>query len=94
MGPTCSGASRLGSGFVEPMGEDGLGMRCGPAIGQHLIQPRVVCMQAKEKVPYVAPRLDPMTLRPGEDRIQHGCSRARSLAAQEEPILSPNGLMS
>jgi len=60
-----SGASGFGSGFVEPMGEDCLGMRRGPAVGQHLVQPRVVRMQAKKKFTYVAPRLDPMTLRAG-----------------------------
>ena len=68
MSPAGSGASGFGSGFVEPMGEDGLGMRRGPAVGQHLIQPRIVRMQAEEKVAYIAPRLDPMTLRTGQDR--------------------------
>ena len=57
-----SGASGFGSGFVEPMGEDCLGMRRGPAVGQQFVQPRIVRMQAKEKFSYIAPRLDPMTL--------------------------------
>jgi len=68
MSPTCSGASRLGSGLVESMGEDRLGMSRGPAVGQHLIQPRIVCMQAEEKVTDIAPWLEPMTLRAGQDR--------------------------
>ena len=61
-------ASGFGSGFVEPMGEDCLGMCRSPAVGQHLFQSPVICMQAEQKVAYVAPRLDPMTLRTGEDR--------------------------
>ena len=93
MSPACSGASGFGSGFVEPMGKDGLGMRRGPAVGQHLFQTRVVRMQAEEKFAYIAPRLDPMTLRTGEDRTQHGRPRTRCFAAQEEPILSANGLV-
>ena len=32
------------------------------------LQARIVRMQAEEKVPYIAPRLDPMTLRTGQDR--------------------------
>jgi hypothetical protein len=50
------------------MGEDGLGVCRGPAVGQHLIQSRIVRMQAEEKVAYVTPGLDPMTLRAGQDR--------------------------
>jgi hypothetical protein len=70
MSATGSGTSGFGSGFVQPMGEDGLGMRCGPVVGQHLLQPWVVRMQTEEEFPYVAPRLDPMTLRTGQDRAQ------------------------
>jgi hypothetical protein len=39
---TGSGADGLGAGFVKPMGEDCLRMCGGPAVGQHLIQPRIV----------------------------------------------------
>ena len=63
-----SGTSGPGSGFVEPMGEDGLGMCRSPAVRQHLIQARIVRMQAEEKVAYVTPGLDPMTLGTGQDR--------------------------
>ena len=63
-----AGANGLGSGFVEPMGEHGLGMRRGPAIGQHLFQSRIIRMQAEEKVTDIAPWLEPMTLRAGQDR--------------------------
>ena len=68
MGAAGSGTSGFGSGFIEPMGEDGLGMRRGPAVGQHLVQPRIVRVQSKEKFAYVAPRLNAMTLRTGQDR--------------------------
>ena len=68
MSPTGLGTSGFGSGLVEPMGEDGLGMRRSPAVGQHLIQSRIVRMQAEEKVAYIAPGLDPMTLGAGQDR--------------------------
>jgi len=37
-------------------------------VGQHLVQPPIVRVQAEEKFAYVAPRLDAMTLRTGEDR--------------------------
>ena len=63
-----SGASGFGSGFIEPVVEDCLRMRRGPAVGQHLVQPRIVRMHAKEKFTYIAPWLDPMTLRTGQDR--------------------------
>ncbi len=67
MGSAGLSTGGFGSGFVEPMGEDGLGMRRGPAVGQHLLQPRIVRMQAEEKVPHVRPRLDPMALCTGQD---------------------------
>jgi len=93
MSPACSGASPFGSGLVEPMGEDGVGMRRSPAVGQHLVQPRVVCMQAQEKFAYLAPRLDPMTLRAGQNHAQHGRPRTCGFTAQEQPILASNGLV-
>ena len=71
MGPTRSCPSGFDAGFVQPMVEDGLGMCRSPAVGQQLVQPRVIRMQAQQKIAYVAPRLDPMTLRTGEDRTQH-----------------------
>ena len=40
MGTAGHGASGFGSGFVEPMGENGLGMRRGPAVEQHLVHPK------------------------------------------------------
>ena len=82
MGSTPLGAGRSGSGFFESMCEDCLGMRRGPAVGQHLLQTQVVGMQAEKKFAYVAPQFDPITLRTGQDRAQHGCSRTGGFAAQ------------
>lgn len=67
MSPTCLGSGSPGSGLVESVGENGLGMGCGPAVGQHLIQPRIVRMQTEKKIAYIAPWLNPMTLRAGQD---------------------------
>ena len=50
------------------MGENGLGMRRGPAVGQHLVQSRIVRVQAEEEFTYVAPWLDPMAFCTGQDR--------------------------
>jgi len=93
MGPARSCPSGFGAGFVQPMVEDGLGMCRSPAVGQQLVQPLVIRMQAQQKIAYVAPRLDPMTLRTGEDRTQHRRAWPRRLTAQEEPIFSANGLV-
>jgi hypothetical protein len=43
-----------------PMGEDRFGMRCGPAVGQHLLHTRVNRMQAKQKAtgPFPKPLVD------------------------------------
>jgi len=64
-----------------------------PAIGQHLIETRIVGMQAQEEFTQVGPGLDPVTLRPGENREQDGRAWSRLLAAQEQPILPANGLV-
>ncbi len=39
-----SGASGFGSGLVEAVGENGLGMRRGPPVRQHLFQSGIVRM--------------------------------------------------
>jgi len=75
------------------MGEDCLGMRRSPAIRQHLIQPRVVPMEAEKKVAQIAPWFDSMTLRASQDRVQHGGSAARGFMAQKQPILAADRLM-
>ena len=74
MGPTLKGAGGSGSGFFQPVGENRLGMCCGPAAGQHLLQTRVVCIEAEQKVAHVDPGFDPVTLRTCEDGVQHGGS--------------------
>ena len=85
MSPTGPGAGGFGSGFFEPMGENRLGMPRGPAVGQHFFQSRGVRIQAEQEVADVDPGLDAMTLGAREDRVQHGGSRTRGFAAQEEP---------
>jgi hypothetical protein len=55
-----SGTSSLGSGFVQPMVEDGLGMCRSPAVGQQLFQSRIVRMQAEKKLTYIRPRFEAM----------------------------------
>ncbi len=62
MSTACSNASGFGSGLVEPTGENSVGMCRGPVVGQHLIQPRVIRVQAEENRADVTPRLDPMAL--------------------------------
>jgi len=83
--PTGTGASRFGTGFVEPVGENGLGMRRRPAVGQHLFQLWIVRMQAKEKFAYVGPGFDAMAFCACQDGTQHCRPWARGFAAQEEP---------
>ena len=56
MGPTLTGAGGFGSGFFEPMSENRLGVCCGPAVGQHLLQTRVIGMEAEQKLADVAVR--------------------------------------
>ena len=68
-------------------------MRRGPAIRQHLLQGQVICMEAEQKIADVSPWLDAMTLGTRQDRVQHGGSRSRRFAAQEEPILAANCLV-
>ena len=68
-------------------------MRRGPAVGQHLIQPRIVRMQAEEKLAYIAPWLESMALHAGQDSAQHSRPRTSGFAAQEEPVLSANSLV-
>ena len=64
-----------------------------PAIGQHLIETRIVSMQAQKEFAQVGPWLDAVTLCPCQDREQDGRARPRLLASQEQPILAANGLM-
>ncbi len=47
MGSTGTGADRLGTRFFQAMGKDRVGMRRGPAVGQHFLQMQVVRIQAQ-----------------------------------------------
>ena len=67
MSTTGSGASGPGSGFVEPVAENGFGMGCRPAIGQHFFQLWIIGVKAQKKFTHVGPRLDPMTLCASQD---------------------------
>jgi len=67
MSATVSGASGPGSGFVEPVAENGFGMGCRPAIGQQFFQLRIIRVQTQKKFTHVGPRLDPMTLCTSQD---------------------------
>mgnify|MGYP002392898650 CR=1 FL=1 len=51
-------AGGFGSGFVEPMGEDCLGMRRSPAVGQHLFELRVFCVKSQQEIMDVGPGFD------------------------------------
>ncbi len=68
-------------------------MRRGPAVGQHLFQTLVICVEAEQKVVNVGPGLDAMTLGTCKDCVQHGCSWPRGFTSQEQSILAANGLM-
>ena len=81
MSPAGAGADGFGSGFFQPVVEDGLGMRRGPAIGQHLFETHVIRMQTQEEFTNITPRLDPMTLRTREDCVQHSRSWTRCFAS-------------
>ena len=92
MSPTGAGASRFGTGFVEPVGEDGFGVRRSPMVGQHLFQLWIVRVQAEEKFSHVDPGFDAMAF-PCQDGAQHGRPWASGFAAQEEPVLPADRLV-
>jgi hypothetical protein len=67
MSVTVSGSSGPGSGFIESVAENGFGMSCRPAIGQHCLQSRIIRVQAHKKFAYVGPWLDLMMLCASQD---------------------------
>ena len=83
-----AGADGFGSRFVQPVAENGLRMGGSPAVWQHFVQARIICMEAEKQVADIAPRLNTMTLGARQDRVQHGGSWAGCFIAQEEPILT------
>ena len=84
---------RFAAGFFEPIGEHGFGVIGGPLVGQHLVETRIVVVQAQQQLAQVGPRFDAVTLGAGEDREQDGRPRPGLLAAQEQPVLSPDRLV-
>ena len=60
MGSAGTGTDCSGSRFFQAVSENCVRMCRGPAIGQHLFQVRIVCVQAEEKVADVGPGFDPM----------------------------------
>jgi hypothetical protein len=54
-----------------------------PMIGEHVFEAFVVCVQSHQKFSNVGPGLNAMTLCAGQDRVQHGRSRTRSLAPEK-----------
>ena len=63
---------RFAAGFFEPIGEHGFGAIGGPLVWQHLVETRVVVVQAEQQLAQVGPGLDAVTLGPGKDREQNG----------------------
>ena len=61
MGGAGWGTDCFGARFFQAMSEDRLGMGCGPVVGQHLFEVRVVRIQTEEKIADVGPGLDVMT---------------------------------
>jgi hypothetical protein len=90
---TGSGASGPGSEFIKPVAENGFGMCCRPAIGQHFLQMWILRMQAEKKFAHIGPRFNAMALRTGQDRAEYSRPRPGIFTAQEEPVLSADGLV-
>lgn len=66
MGSAAAGPGRFIAGFFESMGENRLGVCCGPAVGEHLLQTQVIRIEAEQKLADVTPRLNPMALGAGK----------------------------
>jgi hypothetical protein len=81
MGSASASTNGFVSRFLKPITEDRVGMRLGPTIGQHLFQTRIIRVHAQQKFADVSPRLDPMTLCAGKNRVQHSCPRTCRVAA-------------
>ena len=47
---------------MQPMAENRLGMRSGPAVWEHFFQARIICMEAKKQIADIDPRLNAMAL--------------------------------
>ena len=62
-----------------------------PAIGQHLIEMRIIGMQTYEEFTEVGPWLNPMAFGPGQDGKQNGRAMPGLLVAKKQPILPADG---
>ena len=87
-------SGRLLARFFQAIRQNHLGMRCRPVVREHFVKVWILGMQTQEDFAQVAPGLDPVTLGAGENGEQDSGTRARLLAAKEQPILSANGLVS
>ena len=86
-------AGCFGAGFVEAVGQHDFGMLGGPMIGKHLFESGIAAVQSHQKFSNLRPRLDAMSFRAGQDRVQHRRPRSCLLAVEKEPILAPDCLM-
>src|SRR5437016_11792310 len=87
--PSCCFATR----FFESVVEHGFGVLDCPLIREHLIETWIVVVQAQQQLTQVGPRFDTMTLGAGEDREQDGRAGPGVLTAQEQPVFSPDRLV-
>jgi hypothetical protein len=81
------------AGFFEPVDEHGLGVMHCPLVREHFIETWIVVVQAEQQFTQVGPRFDAVTLGAGEDREQDGRAGPGLLAAQEQPVFSPDRLV-
>jgi hypothetical protein len=75
------------------MSQNGFGMCGGPAIGEHLFELGILGMQSYPKFANIRPRFNPMSFRAGQNRVQHGCPWSGIFAPQEQPVLTPDRLV-
>ena len=81
------------TGLFKTMVQHRLGMHGRPLVRQHFIESRIVGVQAQQQFAQIGPRFNPMTLGAREDREQDSRSWPGLLAAEEQPVLSTDGLM-
>ena len=65
----------------------------GPTIGKQVFESLVVGVQSHEKFSDVCPGLNAMTLCAGQDRVQDCRPWTRILAADKQPILAADRLV-
>ena len=87
---------RLLSRFLDSMVQHVFGMPQCPTVRQQAFEelPTRIHRELKDHATQVRPRLEPMTLRPRDNRAQDGRTRARLVVPQEQPVLATDGLVS